>query len=456
MCFNTDIAKIIKDIECDLLYLDPPYNSRQYSDAYHLLENVSRWEKPKVYGVAKKMDRSSLKSEYSMSRATEAFEELIENSNAKYILLSYNNMQNKGNDRSNAKITDDDILRILNAKGKVTVFEEKYKSFTTGKSKISDTKERLFLCEVKDKKEKDFFLACPFNYTGGKYKLLNQIIPEIKETSVFLDLFSGGGNVGINSSASKIIFNDINTNLIELIKYIRNTDTNVLLKNIDEVIDRYQLSNTALYGYRYYGCESNKGLSDYNKEKFLKLRKDYNNLIADGKSDYLLLYVLIVFSFNNQIRFNNKGEFNLPVGKRDFNSKMRSKLVLYSEELKKKDIEFYNEDFRHIKLEKLSKETFIYCDPPYIITNATYNEKGNWIESDEKDLLEFLDKANDLGFKFALSNVLESKGKKNKILIDWINIKGYKCNFLEKSYSNSNYHRKGKDSISVEVLITNY
>ncbi|HDL5880946.1 TPA: DNA adenine methylase, partial [Mannheimia haemolytica] len=128
-----------------LLYLDPPYNSRQYCDAYHLLENVARWEKPKVYGVARKMDRTSLKSDYCMIAATKAFEELIENADAKYILLSYNNMSDKGNDRSNAKISDEDIMKILSKKGKVIVFESDYKSFSTGKSDIQDNKERLFL-----------------------------------------------------------------------------------------------------------------------------------------------------------------------------------------------------------------------------------------------------------------------------------------------------------------------
>lgn len=118
-CYNTDANELVKDISADLVYIDPPYNSRQYCDAYHLLENVARWEKPEVFGVAKKMDRSTMKSKYCTQSATEAFEQLIKDINAKYILLSYNNMAAKGNDRSNAKILDDDILRILKQKGEV-------------------------------------------------------------------------------------------------------------------------------------------------------------------------------------------------------------------------------------------------------------------------------------------------------------------------------------------------
>ena len=214
ICYNLDANKLIKSIKGDLLYLDPPYNSRQYCDAYHLLENVARWEKPEVYGVARKMDRTSLKSDYCMITATKAFEELIERADTKYILLSYNNMSDKGNDRSNAKISDADIMRILSKKGKVTIFESDYKSFSTGKSDIKDNKERLFLCEVFSEEKKTINISCPFNYIGGKFKLLEQLQPLFLEKDVFLDLFAGGGNVGINSSSSKVIFNDLNEKLI--------------------------------------------------------------------------------------------------------------------------------------------------------------------------------------------------------------------------------------------------
>ena len=145
--YNEDINNLVKVISADIVYLDPPYNSRQYCDAYHLLENIARWEKPKVIGVAKKMDRTALKSDYCTISATKAFEDLIKNIKAKYIVLSYNNMANKGNDRSNAKLSDEDILRILSAKGKVQQFSQNYKAFSTGKSNIEENAERLFVCQ---------------------------------------------------------------------------------------------------------------------------------------------------------------------------------------------------------------------------------------------------------------------------------------------------------------------
>ena len=78
VCYNMDTNELAPEIEADLIYIDPPYNSRQYCDAYHLLENVARWEKPGVFGVARKMDRTSLKSDYCTQKATVAFENLID------------------------------------------------------------------------------------------------------------------------------------------------------------------------------------------------------------------------------------------------------------------------------------------------------------------------------------------------------------------------------------------
>ena len=149
-CYNKDVIEIAKKIRHEMVYMDPPYNSRQYSDAYHLLENVAKWEKPEVYGVALKMNRDSLKSDYCTTKAPSAFRELVNSLDTKYILLSYNNMGEKGNGRSNAKITDEEIMEILTEKGSVSVFDENYKAFTTGKSDIEDNKERLFLCRVRD------------------------------------------------------------------------------------------------------------------------------------------------------------------------------------------------------------------------------------------------------------------------------------------------------------------
>jgi adenine-specific DNA-methyltransferase len=147
-CYNEDTNELMPRITADLVYIDPPYNSRQYCDAYHLPENLARWEKPDVTGVARKMDRAALKSSYCTKGAAKAFEQLIESINAPYILLSYSNMAQKFNDRSNAKINEADLERVLSKKGLVSVFTQDYKPFSAGKSKIDEHEERLFLCTI--------------------------------------------------------------------------------------------------------------------------------------------------------------------------------------------------------------------------------------------------------------------------------------------------------------------
>lgn len=149
--FNDDSNKLAIDgvfpyVDC--VYCDPPYNSRNYCDLYHVLENIAFWKKPVVVGEARKMDRSGLKSRYCTRTASEAFEELVKVLNCKYIVLSYNNTGTKANDRSNARMSDEDIMRILSQKGRVKVYSKKYKAFSAGKSNNSTNEERLFVCEV--------------------------------------------------------------------------------------------------------------------------------------------------------------------------------------------------------------------------------------------------------------------------------------------------------------------
>ena len=457
-CYNEDANRLVERIEADLVYIDPPYNSRQYCDAYHLLENVARWEKPAVTGVALKMDRRKLKSDYCTSSAAKAFEDLVSKIKAKYILLSYNNMAEKGNGRSNAKISDDDIMRILSRKGKVKVFSEKYKAFSAGKSDIKDNEERLFLCECYDYQQKEL-IQSPLNYTGGKYKLLPQILPHFpKDIDYFVDLFCGGGNVGINVPCNRVLFNDNNSIIRYMFGTFKNMDKEETFRLIDSIIKEYGLSDSDKFGYEYYGCNSADGLSKYNTNGYLRLRDDFNKMQNKDYGYYITLYVLIVYSFNNQIRFNRRGEFNLPAGKRDFNRKMREKLSAFIDRLKSGDYTFESNDFREISDESWDDKTFVYVDPPYLITCATYNEQDGWNEELEKELLNYLDKLNDRGIRFALSNVLQSKGKENKLLLDWVNrnIGRYRVIYLDYTYANSNYHTKDRTSKTDEVLIVNY
>ena len=299
-------------------------------------------------------------------------------------------------------------------------------------------------------------IQSPLNYTGGKYKLLGQILPHFPDDiDTFVDLFCGGCNVGINIDAEKVMFNDNNSYLISLFNAFNNLEKETALSMIDDVIKKYGLSKSIENGYDYYSCDSSTGLGEYNRKPFMKLREDFNKKGFDY-GYYIMLYVLIVFAFNNQIRFNSKGEFNLPVGKRDFNEKMRTKLCDYIDRLQDGDYTFSCIDFNNFDFSSLTPNSLVYCDPPYLITCATYNEKNGWNESHEKNLLNLLDGLNENNIKFALSNVLSNKGKTNTILASWLEQRNYRIIHLNYSYSNSNYHTKDKTDSTDEVLIINY
>ena len=463
--FNEDANELVKNIKADVVYIDPPYNSRQYSDAYHLLENVAMWEKNEVRGVAKKMDSNGIKSKYCSVSAPLAFKDLIENINAKYIIVSYNNMGTKGAGRSQAKISDDEIMNTLRMRGKVKVYETDFNQFNSGKTHIDGHKERLFVCKVgkttkkKIKQEVSVVdkVKSPLNYTGGKYKLLNQIIPIFPSNlDLFVDLFSGGANVGVNVNAKRIVCVDKQEEIIRVMKLYKKYEVSFIINSLENIIDKYQLSNSLLNGYKMYNCTSDKGLGSYNKSKYLELRKDYNNMKCNSTKKDLLFLTLIIYGFNNQIRFNSNGEFNMPVGKRDFNNSLRKNLKNFITKLKTKNIEFIKADFREVAIET-TDNTLVYCDPPYFLGTASYNENGGWTEQDEKDLLNYLTILDSNGIKFALSNVIEHKGEKNNILDAWIKKYNYKVHIIECNYNNSNYHKQSGNIIkTTEVLVTNY
>ena len=300
-------------------------------------------------------------------------------------------------------------------------------------------------------------IQSPLNYTGGKYKLLPQILPLFPQgINCFVDLFCGGCNVGINVDSNSVVYNDIDEHLFYLFNTFKNLDKEVTFELIFKIIKDYDLSLVCENGYDYYNCDSGSGVGPYNKERFLKLRNDFNHQKQEDYYYYLMLYVLIVYAFNNQIRFNAKGEYNLPVGKRDFNKKMQSKLSDFIDRLQHQDCRFTCVSFTDFDVSALTNRDFVYLDPPYLITCATYNEQDGWNEDHEKELLHFLDELNSKGIRFALSNVLRSKGKENTILIEWLSNKKYKTHHLDYGYSNSNYQTKDKQTKSEEVLITNY
>ncbi len=452
--YNEDAFILEKHISGDILYIDPPYNSRQYAPNYHVLETVARYDNPKLSGVTGMRPYQNQKSPFcSKHEVQDAFEELIKKADFSHIILSYS---------SSGLMKEEFIEKILKDNGIASSFTLQKIPYRKYKSKIHDEREvfeYLFYIQKKSQnniylisREKNFevasptvsydfnsqnskYIKSPLNYIGGKYKLLPQIMPLLpKNTETFVDLFCGGGNVGVNDDCKKLVFNDMNTILMEMFKAFASMNLNDLLLQIDCTIKDWNLSMT-------------------NEDAFIKFRKHYNET-----RNPIDLYVLSCFSFNYQFRFNNNHEYNNPFGRNRsrYSETMKNNLIRFVQKIKSVSAEFLSYDFTQFPIDTLTQKDFVYCDPPYLITTGSYNDgkRGfkNWTQDSDKALFELLDELDKRKIRFALSNVFTHKGKKNEMLIDWA--KKYTVHHLKKDYSNSSYNtdRSGSD----EILITNY
>ena len=145
--FRKDANRLVRQIETDVVYIDPPYNSRQYSRFYHLLETLVKWDKPTLYGVALKPKPENV-SEYCKIAAKNVFNDLIQNIKAKYVVVSYNNTYNSKSNSSKNKISLRQIETILNTRGETKVFENSHKFFNAGNTEFNNHKELLFITKI--------------------------------------------------------------------------------------------------------------------------------------------------------------------------------------------------------------------------------------------------------------------------------------------------------------------
>ena len=145
--YREDSNELVRKIKGDVFYVDPPYNSRQYSRFYHVLETITKWDNPKLAGVAMKPPTEN-SSDYSKTKAPEVFKDLIENINGKLILVSYNNTYKSKSSSSRNKIELDEIIEIMKSKGNTKILDSDYRYFTSGNTSFDNHKEFLFVTEV--------------------------------------------------------------------------------------------------------------------------------------------------------------------------------------------------------------------------------------------------------------------------------------------------------------------
>ena len=296
-------------------------------------------------------------------------------------------------------------------------------------------------------------IRSPFFYVGDKYKLmpqLKQLMP--KKIEQYIEPFVGGGSSFLNSKGTSYMLNDVDSYVVELHRQIGSYTgkSEELFDALFEIIDFYGLSCSyrgicvpedmkKKYVKTYY--------SKYNNDAYIRMRKDFNA----NKNDFLRLYLLLIYGFNHMIRFNGKGDFNLPVGNVDFNNNVYQALNNYLDFVGEHEIEFFNMDYiSFLERIRFEKNSYVFLDPPYLISMSEYNKL--WNDKKEDELCEYLDSLNERGIKFGITNLITHKGKVNQRFLEWS--KRYCAYDVKSNYISFNDNTIKADS--QEVFVTNY
>lgn len=299
-------------------------------------------------------------------------------------------------------------------------------SYSFKKSVIKGTSDFMYQFKIKKNMEPKYI--SPLNYIGGKFNtldFLNEHIPNNIDT--FYDLFGGGANVCINSNAKRVVYNDVNCYVVDLLNYLSSTHPYTIYQDIQVYQEKYHLD---------------KG----NKEGYTMLRNEYNKTKSS-----LLLYLLICYGFEHQIRFNSKHEFNNPCGNSGFNDEMYEKLISYYLRCQDIDIEFRCNSFVDYVTE-VKENDFVYLDPPYLGNRGAYQDGkrgfNGWNEEQEQELHTFMENLDSNNIRFMLSNCVEHTSGNENPLEKWSDDNGFSFYTDTKVIKRNRTARK-------EIVITN-
>lgn len=286
----------------------------------------------------------------------------------------------------------------------------------------------------------------PIFYMGNKKKLIKKGLIDLFPNNIdtMIDLFGGSSVVSMNTKANRYIISDIDNNLVSLYQLFKDSHSEDIIKHIEKRISEYGLARERTKRNEFKDKEK---IEEY-KKAYMSFRKHYNK-----NKNVLDFYTLMFYSFSQQFRFNNKGDFNMPCGNDCFSETNKEYIMNGTNFFRKDNVHILNKDFRDLKIEKLSINDFVYLDPPYLNTTATYNENGGWSISDEEELYSLCENLNAKNIRFGLSNVFENKGIKNEKLIKWCDDNNWNVYTFDKF----SYMACGKgNSNAKEVFITNY
>ena len=411
---------LIRELSGDIVYIDPPYTVNQYTNSYHLLETIARYDFPDIFGKTGRRKNRELSTYSNKTNVYYEFEDLFRQIQYKHIILSYSNQ---------GLMPLDDLIalaKIFAKNGKVFVESYEYRKYATNNLSHKGNK----LKEIIIYFEKDLTInKSPLNFSGSKDELLPIIFKHLpKHISNFVDAMGGAFNVGANVFAcEKVFYNEYNPHVYGLIKMLIENSPEVTIKKCKYIIEEFHLKKKA-------------------KEEYLNLRKYFNS--KQGNLP-IYLFVLQIFAFQNIIRFNSSMKMNTPVGNNEFSDGIKSRIMNFR--IKSPSLMLINDRFENLNIEMFDKGTLFYFDPPYYVTNAEYNDgkRGfdGWDSKSESTLLNFLLKLHRNGFKFILSNVLTHKGRENHLLIEWIQTHSF--NVISVGETGIKFPR-------YEVIVTNY
>lgn len=418
-CDNTN--DLIRKITGDIAYIDPPYTTTQYTNSYHLLETVARYDYPELFGKTGRRVKRELSAYSNKQQVIYEFEDLFRQIQFEHVLVSYSNQ---------SILSIDELVnlaKIFAVDNKVYIETNEYREYSTNNSSYKGNGKKLKEVIVYFRKDTRINKS-PLNYSGSKDVLLPAIFKELpKHVGTFVDAMGGAFNVGANVFAlNEVIYNEYNPYVYGIIEMILNEDSGVLIDNVGKIVNKF-------------------GLKKKGKDEYLMLRDHYNN--SDNSSIYL--YTLQIYAFQNMIRFNNSKKMNTPVGNNEFNEGTKERIINFK--VKSPNYSMILGKYEDLILETFPEGTVFYFDPPYFVTKAEYNDgkRGldGWDADKESALLKFLLSIHQKGHKFMLSNVLYHRGKRHNLLIEWVNTHGFKV--IEIGETGIKYPR-------TEVLIKNY
>ena len=265
-------------------------------------------------------------------------------------------------------------------------------------------------------------IQSPFNYTGSKSNLIEQLNKYLpSDCSNGYDLFCGGGGFFVNSidRFETIVANDIITPLMEFYSWMQKTEWNDVIKTL-----------------------SDANISKTDREAYAVLRSRFNQ-----NKNFVDFFILVCSCTNNMMRFNKSLGFNQTWGKRHFNSNTENRLKAYHDRIYGNNkIRFENKSFKDVYIPDGS---FVYIDPPYLITEAGYN--SYWSKSLEKELYDYLEEIDRRKIKFMFSNVMKHKGVENPYR-DRLS----RFRIISLDFDYRKVARKQKNENTEEIIAVNY